>query len=173
MLHYYFHIQPKLCVGAVGTSYKHCFDLYIIYFHISVSVFPGESLVSGSEFLWQRRCCVREWGPGICYFNSTCRLTFEGLETIQREGGWGGKELFFSSYLRVQLPNKDSSFLLSEELCDLILLLASFQISQPIFMHSAFLMKSTCLKSIKPLFSFLSYFSSAFLPGLFCLHTCL
>lgn len=164
---YYIRIQLQLCVGAIGASYKCCFDLSIIYFHISMSVFPQESPVSGPGILWQCRCYVKKGGSGIYHFSSACRFTFEGLKKSPK-GGWGGKELFFfSSYLWVQFPNKDSSFLLSKELCDLILLLALVQISQPIFMHSAFLMKSTCLKSIKPLFSFLRFSSSVFCPVYF------
>lgn len=60
LLLYYFQIQSELCVEATGTTYIYCFDLYIIYFHISVNVFPEESLVSGPGVLWQCRCCVRE-----------------------------------------------------------------------------------------------------------------
>ena len=68
LLLYYFQIQLKLCIGATGASYKCYFDLYIIYFHISMSVFPQESPVFGSEILWQCRCCIKKWGSGICHF---------------------------------------------------------------------------------------------------------
>lgn len=112
----------------------------------------------------------QEWGPGICHFSSTCRFTFEGLKNCPNGEVGEERSYFFSSFPHVQLPNKDSSFLLSEELCDLILLLVLFQISQPIFMHSVFLMKSTWLKSIKPLFSFLLLFSHAFCLGY---HVCI
>jgi hypothetical protein len=58
LLLYFLGILQKLRVGAIGTSYMHGFDLYIIYFHISMGVFPEESLVSGSGILWQYRHCA-------------------------------------------------------------------------------------------------------------------
>lgn len=104
LLLYYFQIQLKLCIGATGASYKCYFDLYIIYFHISMSVFPQEPPVSGSEILWQCRCCIKKWGSGICHFSSTCRFTFEGLKTIQ-SGVREEKSYFFP-------PTSESNYLI-------------------------------------------------------------
>lgn len=83
---YYIRIQLQLCVGAIGASYKCCFDLSIIYFHISMSVFPQESPVSGPGILWQCRCYVKKGGSGIYHFSSACRFTFEGLKKSPKGG---------------------------------------------------------------------------------------
>lgn len=52
LLLYYFQIQLKPCTGAARASYKNYFGLYIIYFHISMSVFfPGISSFWLRDFL--------------------------------------------------------------------------------------------------------------------------
>lgn len=131
LLYYLVLIQLKLGVGATGTSYTHRFDLSIIYFHISGSAFPG-NLRFLAQGCFGSADAVSGWGLGICHFRPTCRFTFEGLKTIWRKRVGEEKSYLFSpSYLWVQLPNKDSSFLLSKELSDLILLLACFRYHNP------------------------------------------
>lgn len=106
LLLYYFLIQPKLCVGAAGTSYMHCFDLSIIYFHIGGSAFPG-NLQFLAQGCFGRADAVSYWGLGICHVSPTCRFTFEGLKTIWRKGV--GEE---KSYFIFSPPTSESNYLI-------------------------------------------------------------